>query len=131
MVNASHKRSRKPRKICSCFCTMASFHKIIRVQGWGRVGNILEKKKSKFLKISSRKIKENSMISEINRWIQILTSFFDQFPPGIYLFKVNIGNTKTTCEIRSKLTIKTPYVVLLSLLLTLNRFHAMSWCFYC
>ena len=71
------------------------------------------------------------MISEINRRIQILTSFFDQFPAGIYLFKVNIGNTKTACEIRSKLTIKTPYVVLLSLLLTLNRFHAMSWCFHC
>ena len=29
-------------------------------------------------------------------------------PVGIYLFKVNKGNTRTMCEIYSKLTIKTP-----------------------
>ena len=29
-------------------------------------------------------------------------------PVGIYLSKVNNGNTKTMCEICSKLTIKTP-----------------------
>ena len=30
------------------------------------------------------------------------------YPDGIYLFKVNIGNTKTTSKICSKLKIKTP-----------------------
>ena len=34
------------------------------------------------------------------------------------------------CEICSKLTIKSD-IVLVSLLLTLNRFHALFWCFYC
>ena len=29
-------------------------------------------------------------------------------PAGIYLLKVNIRNTRTSCEICSKLTIKTP-----------------------
>ena len=63
-----------------------------------------------------------------------------QFPAGIYLFKVNNRNTRTTCEICSKLTIKTPercywrssgvfivnfehisYLVLVFLLLTLSK----------
>ena len=33
---------------------------------------------------------------------------FLTFPAGIYLFEVNNGNTRTMCEICSKLTIKTP-----------------------
>ena len=62
------------------------------------------------------------------------------FPVGIYMFKVNSGNTRTRCEIYSKITIKTPerrhwrrsgvfivnfehisYLVLVFLLLTLSR----------
>ena len=67
---------------------------------------------------------------------------------GIYLFKTNNGNNKTMYEIRSKLIIDTrktplpipyvfrgcrkrPDVVLVSLLLTVNRFHTVLWCFYC
>ena len=61
-------------------------------------------------------------------------------PAGIYLLKVNIRNTRTRCEICSKLTIKTPerrqwcrsgvfivsfehisHLVLVFLLLTLRR----------
>ena len=60
------------------------------------------------------------------------------FPVGIYLLKVNTRNTRTRCEICSKLTIKTPerrwhrsgvfivnfehisHLVLVFLLLTLN-----------
>ena len=42
-------------------------------------------------------------------------------PAGIYLLKVNNRNTRTSCEICSKLTKKT--LVLVSLLLTLNIFH--------
>ena len=45
-------------------------------------------------------------------------------PAGIYLLKVNNRNSRTRCEIRSKLTIKTP-LALVSLLLTLNIFHTL------
>ena len=37
-----------------------------------------------------------------------LIVFSPHEPPGLYLFKVSNGNTTTTCEICSKLTIKTP-----------------------
>ena len=43
-------------------------------------------------------------------------------PTNICLFKINNRNTKKRCEIYSKLTIKTPDVVLVFLLLTLNVF---------
>ena len=36
------------------------------------------------------------------------TSFLFQYPAGIYLFKVNNGNTRAMCEICSKLKIRTP-----------------------
>ena len=68
----------------------------------------------------------------------------------IYLFKDNNENTTTICEICSKLTINTPRqrhkdtgvtsstsfwylhdVVLMSLLLTLNRFYILFWRFCC
>ena len=46
---------------------------------------------------------------------------------GIYLLKVNNKNTRTRCQICSKLTIKAPEhdVDLVSLLLTLNVFYTM------
>ena len=48
------------------------------------------------------------------------------FPVGIYAFKVNNRNTRTRFEICSKLTIKTSERRhLVSLLLTLNIFHAL------
>ena len=48
-------------------------------------------------------------------------------PGGIYLLKVNNGNTRTRCEIFSKLMIKTPErhaigIVLVFLLLTLKAY---------
>ena len=50
-------------------------------------------------------------------------------PTGNYMFKVNNRHTRTTSEICSKLTIKTPNdtkgAVLVSLLLTLNIFHSL------
>ena len=50
-------------------------------------------------------------------------------PAGNYMFKVNNWNIRTRCEICSKLTIKIPErrhgVVLVSLLLTFNIFHAL------
>ena len=42
------------------------------------------------------------------------------YPAGNYMFKVNNRNTRTRCEICSRLTINTHLV---SLLLTLNIFH--------
>ena len=55
-------------------------------------------------------------------------------PTGIHLFKVNNGNTKAMYDICYQLT-KTPDwrrdVILVSLLLTMNRFHTLPWCFHC
>ena len=68
----------------------------------------------------------------------LMNNFINQ--TGIYLFKVNNRNTRTMCEIYSRLTIKTPersywlrsgvfnvnfeqisHIVLMFLLLTLNK----------
>ena len=56
------------------------------------------------------------------------------YPTDIYLFKVNNKNTKTMCEISSKLTIKKNsdvINVLMSFSLTMNIFHTLTWCYYC
>ena len=50
------------------------------------------------------------------------------FPADIYLFKVKIGSTKAICEICSN---DANEVVLVSLLLPLNIFHTLFYCFYC
>ena len=42
------------------------------------------------------------------RCLNLVNIFTVSSSTGIYLFKVNNGNTKTMCEICSKLTIKTP-----------------------
>ena len=56
------------------------------------------------------------------------------YPAGNYLFKVNNRNTRTRFEICSKSTIKTleqrQWLVLVSLLLTLNIFRTFFQCFY-
>ena len=59
------------------------------------------------------------------------TIFPSSVPAGNYMFKVNNGNTRTRCEICSKLTTTTPGVCLVTLLLTLNIFQILIWCFYC
>ena len=40
--------------------------------------------------------------------VTIFVSVYAINPTGIYLFKVNNGNTRKICEFYSKLTIKTP-----------------------
>ena len=47
---------------------------------------------------------------KVERWKQALDKdgLGGVFPAGIYLFKVNNRNTRTRCEISSKLAIKTP-----------------------
>ena len=56
-------------------------------------------------------------------------------PAGNYLFKINNRNTRKMCEICSKLIIRHQNsaigVVLVSVLLTLNIFHTILYCFYC
>ena len=42
------------------------------------------------------------------------------FPVGIYMFTVSNRNTRARCEIRSKLTVKTP-----------ERCQVSLWCLYC
>ena len=54
---------------------------------------------------------------------------------GIYFFKVNNGTTKTMCGICSKLTTKRRQnevnnVILVSLMLTVNIFGTLFWCFH-
>ena len=86
---------------------------------------------------------------KLDSWVSILDSLFfhfgrflheTPFPAGIYLLKVNNRNTRTRCEICSKLTINIPercdwprsgvlivnfehilHLVLMFLLLTLSR----------
>ena len=65
-----------------------------------------------------------------------MISKFSGITTDIYLFKANDGNSKTVSEIRSKLIIKItkrhlPCMVMVSLLLTLNRFHTLFWHFHC
>ena len=48
-----------------------------------------------------------------------------QSPSGIYLFKVNNGNTKTVGEICSFLSFRCLF------LLTFNSFHTLLWCLHC
>ena len=57
-----------------------------------------------------------------SRWEKWVICLVIMFPAGIYLFKVSNRNTRTRCEICSKLTIKASerHLVLVFLLLTLN-----------
>ena len=84
-----------------------------------------------------------NIISEIKKWllkrlsclllelVLLLLNFFIDinlltvFSQPTFTYKVNNGNIRTMCEICSKLTI-----VVVSLLLTLNRFHKSFWCFH-
>ena len=68
----------------------------------------------------------------LKKWNKIVT---ETIPAGIYLFKMNNGNIRTMCEICSDFTKMTPerrqWRRSGVLLLTLNRFHILFWCFYC
>ena len=64
--------------------------------------------------------KKFEMVQKNSKWLSILIHVQQQYvkiivenfsrhlPAGIYLLKVNNRNTRTRCEICSKLTIKTP-----------------------
>ena len=69
--------------------------------------------------------------SLFQRYCKAPTKRIKKNPFGIYLLKVCNGNTRSMCEICSKLTIKTPerrFQVFL--LLTLNLYHILFWCFH-
>ena len=60
-----------------------------------------------------RKSEKRSSIDSVNQHMNSLCSkikklFFFTIPAGNCMFKVNNRNTRTRCEICSKLTIKTP-----------------------
>ena len=72
----------------------------------------------------------------VSIWLKFITKIKNQwterlYPVGIYLLKANHRNSRTRCEICSKLTRCSIGVVLVSLLLTLNIFHTLLLCFYC
>ena len=71
------------------------------------------------LKVLGKKTIEEDWIEQLD--IQYRNNFYAWAPAGIYLLKVNNRNTRTRCEICSKLTLKIP--VLVTLLLILNIFH--------
>ena len=87
----------------------------------------------KFLLNYSVQSRKETYTEDINRcnMFDIRCSYLPQQskkannPVGIYLLKVNNRNTRTRCEICSKLTIKKPERCLVSLLLTLNIFHTL------
>ena len=54
-----------------------------------------------------------------------------RIPADTYVLKVNNWNIKEMCEVCSKITIKIPDVVLVSLPLPLDRFHTFFWRFHC
>ena len=68
-----------------------------------------------FKRSTLSQIRRSQLTLVIFEWIVLLvTTFsyylnmFSDFPAGIYLLKVENRNTRTRCEICSKLTIKTP-----------------------
>ena len=68
-------------------------------------------------------------MSHLVELLVLITKSRDRYPVGNYLFKVNSRNSRISCEICSKLTIRTPehnsehilHLVLVFLSLTLNR----------
>ena len=57
--------------------------------------------------------------NSFNFFYQVSKLYESSYPAVNYMFKVNNRNTRTRCEICSKLTIKTP-----------ERRQSLFWCFY-
>ena len=60
-----------------------------------------------------------------NTFVTIPNITKKSIPAGNYMFKANNRNTRTRCEVFSKLTKKAPERRQVSLLLSLNIFHAL------
>ena len=80
-------------------------------------------------KIDEKILKELKSIGGQLPRLHELAKVHTNNPVVVFLLKVNKRNTRTRCQICSKLTIKTPeqvnVVVLVSLLLTLIIFHTL------
>ena len=66
--------------------------------------------------------------------VLVIISLSGSYLAGIYFFNVSNRNTRKMYEICSKLAIKAPkrcYWRLVSILLTLNGFYTLFWCFHC
>ena len=79
----------------------------------------------------------DALVLLFNETLRYISKFFLNYrnlQAGIYLFKVNNENTRTNCEIWSKLTVQTlercNWYRSGVLLLTLNVFHTLSSCFH-
>ena len=86
----------------------------------------------KFVKITNTKFGKVSLfyhpVFRLEKiWNDIIEALY---PAGNYMFKVNNRNTRTRCEVCSKLTIKT-LERRQALLLTLNTLHILFLCFCC
>ena len=96
--NLSH---RKDNLYVHSRSTIKFRNKILRSIG-EHIWNLLLENINKILSLQDRYV--NSNIS----WKSGQMVHVNAFPCGIYLLKVNNRNTRTRCEISSKLTIKTP-----------------------
>ena len=87
-------------------------------------------KKSRSVPVAEKHYNANRITEYIYRWLKWIKAFYSKVfegnRAGIYFFKVNNVNTRTMCEIYTKLTIKPSkrhhvQIVLVFPLLTLNK----------
>ena len=96
-------------KLGSQFLFIFIFHTLAFIHSFHRFINFLLWYSTKFLK-DMKKVFQNHFILKLNYNSLTLNrnASGQTAPVGIYMFKVNNRNTRTRCEICSKLTIKTP-----------------------
>ena len=67
-----------------------------------------KRKHMEWVKLAATGIHVKWWKEDLSIYLIVYLAFFRTNPTGNYIFKVNIRNTRTSCEICSKLTIKTP-----------------------
>ena len=67
-----------------------------------------KRKHMEWVKLAATGIHVKWWKEDLSIYLIVYLAFFMTNPTGNYIFKVNIRNTRTSCEICSKLTIKTP-----------------------
>ena len=82
----------------NCKIFLSKISRIMYRSEWLKVNTVLNDSFKDVSSISSLKVNKQGLV-----W----TSWRSNIPPGIYLLQVKNGNSRTTCEICSKLTIKT------------------------
>ena len=122
---ACHDEGKKTRKIRLFFvCLKEVFSEKLLLKPLSTIFYSFQKKVFqtlwKILFISSIKLFSFARYAFSSNFFPFFPHFSDSNPAGNYMFKVNNRNTRTTCEICSKLTIKTQ-----------ERRQASFWCLYC